>query len=421
MILLTVIQIMAGIALPVHHLPPVCESADVLVVMMNGGLLPEEPWEGMSSYQREEFWTLACSGMMVQRAAWSGYIIICPLGTGAELVETARALASADGVPDNSAVAAGLELVPVSDCSSTVVLFSRGGTDPVPSLLPLRQSLWLGGGADTMMISSPDEGNAFFWTGHRPEGSLSPAAWRGTGSELVPTAEGPVELSFTCVHGSVPSNLLNIELEPHPLDLQYMDTWGSAFAAVDSMVASGQELLDDPGHLLWIRGSDYGRPWRTAPSPMPPPSASYSVPAPSAPAADHPLKDFSASNIPNAARVALPGRLTSLSIAPVIEAVLERMVGRDLHANTGGELFFDVESRPSGEVSIWLIGSDGRSPGDSCLALLDDILMNSILVPPGRTLIGNCLVRASYLAGRPVDSVGVREISMELMNILYPE
>ncbi len=48
-------------------------------------------------------------------------------------------------------------------------------------------------------------------------------------------------------------------------------------------------------------------------------------------------------------------------------------------------------------------------------------LRNSILVPPGNTLIGNAVVRASYLEGEHLDSIGVREVSMELMNILYPD
>lgn len=421
MTLLPLIPMLLTLGFPVHNLPPLTDSADIAVVMMEDGQLPREPWEGMTTFQREEFWTLACSGMMVQRASWSGYVIICPRGTGEHMLGSALALASAEGAADNSALRSGLQLAPAAACSSTVILFSEGGIDPPPGRLPLRESLWLAGEPDTMMVSSPEEGNAFFWTGHSPEGSLAPAAWRGTGSELVPAGEGSVELSFTCVHGSAPSNLMGITVEPHPLDTVYMDTWGRAFAAVDSLIASIYPRRDDSDHLLWIRGEGIGRPWRTAPSPLPPPSASYRVPRPVEPREEHPLRGFRAASIPNAVRVQLPGRFENPATAPVLKAVLERMIGRELYPVSGESAHFDVECDASGTVYVWLIGEQGNSPDASLVSRLQDILRISVLVPPGNTLIGNAVTRASYLEGGNVDSVGVREVSMELMNILYPE
>ncbi|MFO8183325.1 MAG: hypothetical protein R6U39_04055 [Candidatus Aegiribacteria sp.] len=421
MTLLPLIPMLLTLGFPVHNLPPLTDAADIAVVMMEDGLLPREPWEGMTTFQREEFWTLACSGMMVQRAGWSGYVIICPRGTGEHMLGSALALASAEGAADNSALRSGLQLTPAAACSSTVILFSEDGLDPPPGRLPLRKSLWLAGGPDTMMVSSPEEGNAFFWTGHSPAGSLAPAAWRGTGSELVPAGEGAVELSFTCVHGSAPSNLMGITVEPHPLDTVYMDTWGRAFAAVDSLIASIYPRRDDSDHLLWIRGEGIGRPWRTAPSPLPPPSASYSVPRPVEPREEHPLRGFRAAAIPNAVRVHLPGRFENPAMAPVLKAVLERMIGRELYPVSGESAHFDVECDASGTVSVWLIGERGNTPDVSLESRLQDILRISVLVPPGNTLIGNAVTRASYLEGGNVDSAGVREVSMELMNILYPE
>jgi len=409
----------AGVS--VCHLPSLGGTADMIVVMMEDGLLPEEPWEGLSSYQREEFWTLACSGMMVQRAAWSGYVIICPAGTGRHLLETAGTLAAADGVPDGSSLCAGLELVPASECSSVVLLFSGDGSAPCPGTLPLRRSLWLEREPDTLMIQSPEEGNAFFWTGHPDDAPLAGAAWRGTGTEMLPSGEGSVELSFSCVHGSVPSNLLGIVLDPHPMDEVYMETWGAAFAAVDSLIAGLYPEVDDSEHLLWIRGEGFGRPWRTAPSPTPPPSASYGVVMPCVPSGPHPLLGLGGSVIPNAERLELPGVLERHSMAPVLEAVLERMIARDLHAGSGQELLFDVEFEAGGTVAVWLVAGGGMNPAANQLDILQDVLRNSLLVPPGRTLIGNSVIRASFMEGRIVDSVGVREVSMELMNILYPE
>lgn len=421
MTILALMPMLFTLGFPVHNLPPLTDSAEIIVVMMEDGLLPREPWEGMTSYQKEEFWTLACSGMMVQRAGWSGYVIICPPGTGEHMMGSALALASADGAADNSALRSGLQLSPSTACSSTVILFSEDGLDPNPDSLPLRKSVWLAGEPDTMMVSSSEEGNAFFWTGHAPKGSLAPAAWRGTGSELVPAGEGSVELSFTCVHGSAPSNLLGITVYPHPLDTVYMETWGRAFAAVDSLIASIYPGRDDSDHLLWIRGEGIGRPWRTAPSPLPPPSASYRVPRPVEPLEEHPLGGFSAAAIPNAVRVRLPGRFENPAMAPVLKAVLERMMGRELYAVSGESFHFDIECDISGTVSVWLVGEWGNPPDEDLVSRLEDILRISVLVPPGNTLIGNAVTRASFLEGGHVDSVGVREVSMELMNILYPQ
>lgn len=415
------IPMLLTLGFPVYNLPPLTDSADIILVMMEDGLLPLEPWEGMTSYQMEEFWTFACSGMMVQRAGWSGYVIVCPPGIGEHMLGSALALASAEGTADNSALRSGLQLSPAFSCSSTVILFSEVGLDPPPDRLPLRKSLWLAGEPDTMMVSSPEEGNAFFWTGHSPKGSLASAAWRGTGSELVPAGEGSVELSFSCVHGSAPSNLLGITVEPHPLDTAYMKTWGRAFVAADSLIASIFPGRNASDHLLWIRGEGVGRPWRTAPSPLPPPSTSYSVPRPVEPREEHPLSSFRPSAIPNAVRVQLPGRFESQAMAPVLKAVLERMIGRELYTASGENVHFDVECGVAGTVSVWLVGERGESPDGSLISQLEDILRISVLLPPGNTLIGNAVTRASFLEGGKVDSVGVREVSMELMNILYPQ
>jgi hypothetical protein len=405
----------------VYSMPSICDSADIIVILMEDGLLPEEPWEGMTSYQREEFWSLGCSGMMIHRSAWSGYVIICPLGTGDEILETAVSLASAEGTRDNSSLASGLRLEPVSDCPSTVLQFSISGIDQAPSDLPLRYSEWLGGEPDTVMLTSDTEGNSFFWTGHDKEVDLSPAAWRGTGSELVPTGEGSVELAYTCVHGSVPSNLLSISLEPHEIDDIFAATWGAALGAVDSIIAGIHPLREDADHLLWIRGQGTGRPWRTAPSPTPPPSASYRVLVDLQPTVPSPLNAFSASAIPNALEVTLPGRFTDYSSGPVLEAVLDRMIGRNVHSDTGSGLNYEVRCGMDGSVSLWLVTADGESPDEECVSGVISALRNSLLVPPGNILIDNAVTRASFLEGRRQDSLGVREVSMELMNILYPQ
>ncbi|MCD4701181.1 MAG: hypothetical protein K8S24_04910 [Candidatus Aegiribacteria sp.] len=421
MTLFILISLLFNIGVPVYNLPATSVSSDIIVVMMENGLLPEEPWEGITPWQREEFWSLACSGMMIQRAGWSGYIIICPSGAGGEILETALTLASAECVPDNSALRAGLQLAPVSDCSSTVLLFSSRGNDTLPDNLPLRTSQWLSLEADTLMVNSPEEGNAFFWTDFPDSIDLLSAAWRGVGTEIVPAGSASVKLAFTCVHGSVPSNLSGINIEPHLLDTHYMETWGRAISSVESLIVDLYPLREDSDHLLWIRGNGTEKPWRTSPSPLPPPSARYQVEMTMHPIAEHPLRDFNASNIPFAVEIKLPGCLSDPQRGPVMKAILERIIGRDVLSGFENEIHFDVEYDIMGKVSIWLINGDGSAIQDTHRSEVFERLRNSILVPPGNTLISNAVVRASYLEGEPLDSIGVRDVSMELMNIVYPD
>ncbi len=406
---------------PVYNLPAISGSSDIIVVMMKDGLLPEEPWDGITQRQSEEFWALACSGMMIQRAGWSGYVIICPIGVGGEILETARTLASAGGIPDNSALSAGLGLVPVSDCPSTVLLFSREGTDSPPVELPLRSSQWLELGADTLMINHPEEVTSFFWTDFPDSLALSSATWRGTGTETVPAGDASVNLAFTCVHGSVPSNLFGIRIEPNPLDTSFMETWGRAISSVENMIVNLYPLREDSGHLLWIRGNGTENPWRTSPSPLPPPSATVKIEMPVQPEAEYPFNDFNASAVPNAVEIQLPGRLSNPQRGPVMESVLYRIISRDVLSEFDKEILFEVQSDILGNISIWLVSADGSVLQDSVRSEVLDKLRNAILVPPGKLLIENAMVRASLIEGSTMDTVGVREVSIELMNILYPD
>ncbi len=415
------LSLVLSTGVPVYNLPAVSESADILVVMMEDGLLPVEPWEGISQLQREEFWSLACSGMMIQRAGWSGYVIVTPVNLADEILETAIALAGAECITDNSALSTGLQLSPVSDCSSVVLMFTSEGEDAIPEVLPLRTSRWLSLEGDTMMVNSAVEGNSFFWTDFPDSLSLSSASWRGTGTEIVPAGDFSVNLAFSCVHGGIPSNLADISITPHELDSYYVETWGAGVSAVENLILGIYPLREDSEHLLWIRGSGTGEPWRTSPSPLPPPAALYQIDMPDVQTEEHPLRSFDASKIPDAVELQLPGRLSNPLYAPVMESVLERIIGRDVLSEFEDEIHYDVHCSVSGEVSIWLINGDGTSIHDSHKSEIHEMLRHSILVPPGRTLIGNAVVRASCLEGEPLDSIGVREVSMELMNILYPD
>ncbi|MBD3279041.1 MAG: hypothetical protein GF388_12135 [Candidatus Aegiribacteria sp.] len=420
MITANLVVLLINIAVPVYNLPAVSDGYDAIAVLLEDGLLPEEPWEGLTSHQREEFWTLACSGMMVQRAAWSGYVIICPPGTGEQIAEMAVSLASAETVSDNSNLRTGLQLTPVSECSSTVILFDYGGYDQPPEELPLRSSRWLAQDPDTLILTSEDEGTSFFWTGHPENIDLSPSAWRGTGSELVPAGENSQVLTHSCVHGSVPSNLTGIVPEAHPLDDDYMAAWGSIFTRVDSLIADIYPPDRSDGHLLWIRGQGAALPWRTASSPSPPPSAHYRISMPDVLPENYLSGEMDVTGIPNAISFDLPGDMEDPSRGSIIEAVLERIIMRDVLPEIESPVHFDVRSDLSGSVQVWITEQGGQPDTD----MIDDFLLNlssSVLVPPGAKMVHNAWVRASILQGVPIDSIGVRETSMELMQLLFTE
>jgi len=414
------LSLLAAVSVPVHHLPPVSEDADVVVVMMQDGQLPEEAWQGLTSFQQEKLWSLACSGMMIQRAGWSGYVLACPQGIAGDILPVARILASAETSTDDSALRQGLQLEPAGECSSVVLVFSEEGGDPEPGELPLSLSPWLDRDPDTVFISSPSEGNAFFWTGHPPDSNLSYAAWRGVGTEVVPTGETSAVLTYSCVHGSVPSNLENISLQQHPLDSEYRNIWGYAFARIDSLIAGIYPLEEKDDHLLWIRGSGTGRPWRLSPVPIPS-AAIYRIEMPRDPASPFPLGNLDASAIPGAVRIALPGRITDIAEAPVMESILERIVFSVLRANFFFEIYFDVDIEVDGTVDIWLVAEEDDSIDEEWLSSLQEMLTIAVLVPPGSRLLHNSWTRASFIQGFKVDSLTVREASMQLMNIFYPE
>ncbi len=419
---LLLISMLLEISVPIYNFPALSDSCEIIIVMMEDGLLPENAWEGIFPWQREEFWTLACSGMMIQRAGWSGYLLLCPLGVGAEILETAENLAEAEVTADNSAMCIGMQLHPVSDCPSSILFFSASGDDPPPDRLPLRTSTWLHQESDTLMINSSTEGDAFFWTDLPDSVSLLSAAWRGIGTEIVPAGSTSVRVAFSCVHGSIPSNLSYVDIEPHPIDDMYMNTWGLALSMVDSLIADLYPLRQDPGHLLWIRGSGTAPPWRSSSSPTPPTSAEYVIALPdnsatvSMPGIDDP------STIPAIVEIELPGKLSSPANGAIIEAVLERIIGRDFISQLEDEVYFDVVCGNAGEVSIWLVNQDEDEPlRDDDFQVVLETLRNSILVPPGHILIRNAAIRASLLQGRVQNPPNVYVISMELMNILFPD
>lgn len=412
--------VLAGTAPQITRLPALSDSCDVIVVMMEAGLLPAEAWAGASDFQREQFWSLACRGMMVERNGWAGYILLTPAGTGEILLATAESLASEPGIPQTSNWRDGMGILPLSDCPPTVLLFGRGDADPAPTALPLTSSLWLQGPADTLIVESAESGSSFFWTGLPDSVSLSGSAWRGTGTEVVPSGDGSVVVAWSSVLGPVPSNLSSVRPEPHPMDAVFLRTWGAALAAVDSLTASLLPVREDPGHLLWVRGDGQGSrpPFRTAPSPSTPASVLHTVPLPGEWTGTAMTGKGDPSTVPGIVGIELPGVLEDPSLGPVIAAVLERVLASGVIPLLDFDVLFEVGVEPDGRITVWLVAPDGEPLPGGARGMLLDGLQDAILLPPGETLIGNATVRASLLLGRTLEVTPQNEVARELMHLL---
>jgi len=404
----------------VTRLPALSDSCDIIVVMMEAGLLPQEAWQGISDYQREQFWSLACRGMMVERNGWAGYIILAPAGTGEVLMASAESLASAPGTPQQSVWRDGMGIIPMSDCPSVVLLFGPGGSDPAPTSLPLTSSLWLQGPPDTVIVESTQRGSSFFWTGLPDSVSLAASAWRGTGTEIVPSGDGSVKVAWSSVLGPVPSNLSSVSPEPHPMDASFMGTWGAALGAIDSLIASLLPLRDDPGHLLWVRGEGQGAmpPFRTAPSPPTPASVLHRFSMPEGWTGTAMAGRGDPSTIPGIERIELPGSLEDPELGQVISAVLERVLASGVIPLLPYDALFEVGYETDGRITVWLVAPGGAVLPDGAREMLLDGLRDAILLPPGETLIGNASVRASLLLGRTLEETPQNEVARELMHLV---
>jgi hypothetical protein len=407
-------------SLQVTRLPALSDSCDVIVVLMEDGLLPQEAWQGTSNFQREEFWSLACRGMMVERNGWAGYIILAPVGVGEVLLVTAESLATEPGVPHPSVWHDGMGIIPLSDCPSTILLFGQGNSDPAPSSLPLTSSLWLQGPPDTLIVESTQRGSSFFWTGLPDSVSLSASAWRGTGTEIVPSGDGSVVVAWSSVLGPVPSNLSAVTLEPHPMDASFLRSWGAALAAVDSLIASMLPVRQDPGHLLWVRGEGEGSlpPFRTAPSPPTPASVLHPITMPEGWNGTAMAGKGDPSTIPGITGIELPGLMEDPSLGPVISAVLERVLASGVIPLLGFDALFEVGYDDDGRITVWLVAPGGATLPEGAREMLLNALRDALLIPPGERLIGNAAVRASLLLGRTLDATPQNEVARELMHLL---
>ncbi len=400
-------------------LPALSDSCDFLIIMLEDGAIPQEPWAGISDYQREELWSFGCRGLMVERMGWSGYIILTPPGTAGEILETAEILAVPDSTSAVGEVARWMELEQLSDCGPVILHFSSEGSSSLPVELPVRSSGWLAGPSDTLMIQSTNTRSTFCWTEFPDSVSLAHSAWRGTGTEVVPVGNASVRVAFSTALGSVPSSLHAVSTDSHPLDANFMGAWGAAFGAVDSLIALMYPVIEDTGHLLWLRGeaSEGEMPFFVSPAPQPPASVLFEMTIPDGWTGVPIPGPGDASRVPGVVMVTLPGQLSDPDRGDLMATILERIIARSVIPELGLDVYFDVEHDDSGKMILWLVGSNGNPLPEGATMNILDILREVSLIPPGVRFLNNAAVRTALMTGNPVASPAPNVVAGELLRL----
>jgi len=403
-----------------YSLPALSDSCDFLIIMLEDGAIPAEPWAGISDYQREELWSFGCRGLMVERMGWAGYIILTPPGTAGEILETAEILAVPGSISARGEVARWMELEQLSDCGPVILHFSSEGSSSLPEQLPLRYSGWLAGPSDTLMIQPTSIRSTFCWTEFPDSVSLAHSAWRGTGTELVPVGDVSVRVAFSTALGSVPSSLHAISTDSHPLDASFMGGWGAAFGAVDSLISLMYPVVEgSTGHLLWLRGgtNEGEMPFFVSAAPQPPASVLHEMTIPDGWTGVPIPGPGDASSVPGVAMVTLPGQLSNPGRGDLMATILERIIARSVIPEMGLDMYFDVQHDDSGRMSVWLVSSSGIPLPEGTTADILDILRETSLVPPGVRLLNNAAVRTALMTGEPVASPSPNVVAGELLRL----
>jgi hypothetical protein len=394
---------------------------DAVVLMLQDGLLPEKPWDGLSDSQREEFWTLGFRGVMVQRAAWAGYVICGAPGSAGRLLEFARSLSGPRQIPDASPVAQLLGLVPVSRCGPVVILFTDCCESHwPPDSLPLRMSNWLSAGVDTL-VSSGDWGTSVFvFTVPGIGETCGTASWNGTGYQPLPLSSGSATVAVAPVLGGTPSDLGCISLESSG-DSSMTDPWRTVMETMDAVVRELAPPVYPGDNLVWLRGSGDGPPvplWTSTPSPPPPASARDRIEMPDLSGDPwNPAPPVGMSH-PGVTSTPFPGAASGEVMAMIAAGMLERMIARDRSMLPADVSCFEVEPSADGTMILYLgwIGDVGS--GYSVMSDVVEELAPLILSIQNPVVVHNSTVRASVRLGRVLAVPGEYGLSRELGTIL---
>ncbi len=356
-------------------------SGEGAIVMLPG--IPADPWGSLSERQIEEMWTYGVEGYQVTRSGWSGYLLKGPEGTGSFLEELGETLETDIIVADSSLWARSMQLIWNTNALSESWLISDSlGDAPV---FPVRTSHWLESGSDTLIISLPVSNSVFLWTGSFDR-DLSNAAWRGIGTEVIPSGSGYTQALVTCVVEGSPSDIFSLEYVALEEDIHWTENWAHFLSISDSLVTRQLSTgLIEQTSLVWIRGTGGEQfiPWTMIPSPSPTAVASNEVEQmvgliPTTPVIP-----------PGVLEVVMPGNAGSGARAAYAAALLERIVARmALESGVTCKAAFTE----AGAVILCLEGSDWNE--STALAEILDELTPIIFTSPEMELLHNAAIKA---------------------------
>ncbi len=366
---------------------------DARVIMLPG--VPARPWDGMTDMMLEEMWSLDVTGYQVTLSGWSGYVLAGPRGSATAMDGIAGVLINGASAPDTSGWARLLQLAWGEGSSPWTVSFPMdtppGGSPPV------RRSALLSGEPDTLVVSAPVDGNVILVSGAH-EGISRGGAWRGMGSEVIPSDWGGVPVFVATDFPGSPGDLDRYRDDPHPYDSVWAEGFGRVLACVDSLLTP---LAPRTGpSLVWIRGTggEAFHPWTFIPSPGPP----LRCPGPVRPPESGPAEPRPWTPPPRAMELELPGVLDGPEAAEMTAALLERMIARMVLADCGGAVAIGGMSTGDGRVALYLENSPWSDP-EQALSRIVEGLTPVAFTSPEQDLLQNCALRASMRLGRTVE------------------
>jgi len=407
----------------VYHQPAVGDGGyDSAVILLRDGLPPHKPWDGLSDSAREEFWSLGFLGMQIQRSAWAGYIIVAPAGSTDKLMEIASSLADVEQLPDTTMLGMTLQMVPVSTCSSVVILFSDSFESfEAPDSLPLRRSMWLSAGTDTLITAGSWSNSIFLLTLPGEPEDLALMSWRGIECEAIPLLNGSATVLLASALGGTPSDIENLFYQPHACDSTFADPWIALIDGIDSIIRDLWPPIHTGSNLIWFRGmgsEDPIIPWTASPSPPPPIDPRFLVDMPALSGTPTGFSALDYSEIPGIAGIDFPGNASSLEMGLITAGILERSIARDgeLAGLIGGAFSITVNDELA--LTLWFQNSTVHGTRTEIMEKIDERLAPLALSIPDEVLVHNAAIRASAQLGYPLNVPGHMPVIQELGVIL---
>jgi hypothetical protein len=400
-------------AADVYRLPPLDPSYDAVAVFLPAGGLPQIPWEGFPDDARERFWALSCSGMLAQKSAWSAYLMVTPPGAADQFIPAAEMLQTSFMMPDTSVWTRALSLAALDTTGPVIVVWAASDSYSAPAALPLRTSLWLSEGPDTLVISGSWDNNLFLWfPGSSAEGTAD-ASWRGRGTELIPASGRSYMVAVSTEAAGTPAGLAGLLASGHSWDSTFATPWGEVFAGIDSLVETAYPESSLAGGLIWLRGTGSSRgiqPWQLFPGPSAPARARVVIPwgdvPPPAPPSGRPP------DVAGVSRFSLPCVGEGPERLAVLACILERVLARSALPWIPGARAIQVYPAED-SLEVILTGQIGI-PESLLPDTIRSLVSATALCPPESALVVNATLRASIREGRWLPMPEMADIVLNL-------